>query len=102
MINPIEDYYEQKVLYLYEGKAWKLIAYCPTPSVTMECVTTKEQMNFGIGGLTARKFKLIEEKKNGESRRPEHTFNIGDADGRSDRVTKTNSPVPPYPYQEGS
>lgn len=60
MIN-IEDLYKQKSLYLYEGKVWKIAAYCPVSSVTMECTISKEQINFGLGGELDKSFKEIKE-----------------------------------------
>lgn len=52
---------KQDTIYLYEGRSWQIFSYCPGPSVTMECVTSKEQINFGLGGELDRKFKKIEE-----------------------------------------
>lgn len=62
MINA-EDLYKQEGLYLYEGKVWKIAAYCPVPSVTMECTTSKERMNFGLGGELEKSFKEIKENQ---------------------------------------
>lgn len=60
-----EDLYQQEALYLYEGKVWEILSYCPGSSVTMKCTTSKERMNFGLGGELEKSFKEIKEIKDG-------------------------------------
>ena len=63
MINR-EDLHKQKATYLFNFKVWKIVAYCPGPSVTMECTTTGKLMDFGLGGELDKEFEeILEEKK---------------------------------------
>lgn len=56
MIDP-DDYYKQKKFYLKDNKCWKVVSFCPEPSITMGCVGTGEQLNFGVSGLINKEFK---------------------------------------------
>jgi len=67
MINR-DDLLKQESMYLYGGKVWKIVSYCPGPSVEMQCITSGEQMSFGLGGLIDKAFKEIKEAKDGRSR----------------------------------
>lgn len=60
-----EDLYKQEATYLFNSETWKIVAYCPGPSVTMECITTGKLMDFGLGGELEKEFKEI---KNGKPR----------------------------------
>ena len=57
MIIP-SDYTKQKRIYLREGKLYRILAYCPEPSVTMVSINdADDQVNFGLGGLANAGFK---------------------------------------------
>jgi len=43
--------------------AYRVIAYCESPSVELEDLETKERLSFGIGGLTAHEFVPLEPSK---------------------------------------
>ncbi len=58
MIKP-SDYRNFKKLYLREGKVWKVLGYCPEPSIVMKCTSTGERCTFGIGGTLNEEFKEI-------------------------------------------
>ena len=67
MINK-DDLYKQKATYLFNNENWKIVAYCPGPSVTMENITTGKLMDFGLGGELDKSFKEIKEETNGKPR----------------------------------
>jgi len=58
---PKSDLHEQTGLYLYNNKVWKILGYCLGPSVTMECLSDRGRIDFGLGGALEKEFKLIKE-----------------------------------------
>jgi len=59
-----DDLYKQNAIYLFNGKTWKISAYCPGPSVTMECTTTGKLMDFGLGGELDKEFRELKDGLN--------------------------------------
>ena len=52
---------DMDTFYTTTGKdIWKMVGFYTTPSCTIENVDTKETMNFGMNGLTAKSFHRIE------------------------------------------
>ena len=59
MINST-DYHEQTGIYLYQGKLYRVLGYCLSPSLTMvEIDKPKSRISFGIEGLTNKEFILL-------------------------------------------
>ncbi len=58
MIKP-SDYRNFKKLYLREGKVWRVLAYCPEPSIVMKCTNTGERCTFGIGGHSMKNLRKL-------------------------------------------
>lgn len=47
-----------------QGNIYRLISWCNNPTVCLENIETKERLDFGIGGLTARNMdKLVIDEK---------------------------------------
>ncbi|MHA1286869.1 MAG: hypothetical protein ACTSPB_05635 [Candidatus Thorarchaeota archaeon] len=50
-------------VYIRDGKLYRVLAYCPEPSITMvpigERVFSEDQMSFGVSGLTNKEFELV-------------------------------------------
>lgn len=55
------DYTEQTGVYLKSGHLWRIIAYCGSPSVTMECIGTITEIRetFGINGHNNSTFTRV-------------------------------------------
>lgn len=62
MIDP-EDYTNQNKVYMKDGKLYRVLAYCQSPSVTMvpvgEMVTHGNCITFGITGTLNAEFTLV-------------------------------------------
>lgn len=59
---PSQDYKTQSKLYSRHGCGfWKIIAYCESPTVTMENMLSGQRETFGINGLAADSFEPIGE-----------------------------------------
>jgi len=53
------DYTKQEGIYLYEEKLYRILSYCPEPSITMISLDGTDRKNFGIHGLMSRQFTLL-------------------------------------------
>ena len=59
MIEPV-DYHHQRKVYSRDGVGrWRILTFCPVPSVTMVDTDTEETEVFGVGGLTDKSFEAI-------------------------------------------
>lgn len=62
MIDP-EDYTDQNKVYVKDGKLYRVLAYCQSPSITMvpvdEEVNLGNCINFGIYGLLNKEFEIV-------------------------------------------
>lgn len=60
MIDP-NDYTKQTGVYLKGGRLWRIIAYCQSPSITMEQIGTIAEVreSFGIDGCNNATFLKV-------------------------------------------
>lgn len=61
-IDELKKDLDDRTLYLYQGRVWKVKSFFIEPSVTMICADTREEISFGISSLIADSFKRIPEE----------------------------------------
>ena len=58
-----EDFIRQEGIYIKDGKLWKVLSYCPEPSIEMVCMASGERRSFGVSGITNNSFERLNELK---------------------------------------
>ena len=55
------DIEDHRGVYLHDGELWRILSYCPEPSVTMVNINNADKRkNFGIHGLIMGEFKKVD------------------------------------------